>query len=98
MGRAGRRGVRGSYAEFFPKVYFGPLASALAAVTIDDLGRSAARGGLNKIIVRNSGQYAGSQGFTFTGGVLTIDHLPHTNVDYGDERTKAIQQVLEAGL
>ena len=48
--------------------------------------------------MRNSGQYAGSQGFTFTGGVLTIDHLPHTNVDYGDERTKAIQQVLEAGL
>jgi hypothetical protein len=79
-------------------VYFGPLVGALAAVTVDDLGRSAARSGLNKIIVRNSGQYVGSQGFTFTGGVLTIDHLPHTNVDYGDERTKAIQQVLEAGL
>jgi hypothetical protein len=30
--------------------------------------------------------------------VLTIDHQPHANVDYGDERAKALQRTLESGL
>jgi hypothetical protein len=29
---------------------------------------------------------------------LTIDHLPNTNVDYGDERAKGLRQLLESGL
>lgn len=31
-----------SYASFFPKVYFEPLIEALNAITVDDLGKSAA--------------------------------------------------------
>jgi hypothetical protein len=30
--------------------------------------------------------------------VLTFDHQPHANIDYGQERAKALQRVLESGL
>jgi hypothetical protein len=30
--------------------------------------------------------------------VLTFDHKPHTNVGYGEERAKGLQQTLESGL
>ena len=87
-----------SYAEFFPKVYFQPLTDALSAVTIDDLGKSAVRGGLSRIVVRNTGQYYSASGITFSDGVLTLDHQPHVNVDYSEERVKTLQHALEKGL
>ena len=87
-----------SYAEFFPKVYFQPLAEALAAVTIDDLGKNALREGLAKIVIRNDGGFYSTSGISFTGGVLTFDHQPHANVDYGEERAKGLQRALEDGL
>jgi hypothetical protein len=91
-------GYAGSYAEFFPKVYFQPLAEALAAVTVDDLGKNALREGLAKIVIRNDGGFYSTSGISFTGGVLTFDHQPHVNVDYGQERAKGLQQALEDGL
>ena len=91
-------GYATSYAEFFPKVYFQPLVTALAGVTIDDMGREALRSGLAKIVVRNSGEYSGVGGFTFVDGVLTFDHRSDANIEYGDERAKQVQQLLEANL
>lgn len=87
-----------SYPDFFAKVYFQPLVDALSAITIDDLGREAARGGLSKIVIRNTDRYYSSSGFAFSEGVLTIDHQPHANVDYVEERAQALQKVLESGL
>jgi hypothetical protein len=87
-----------SYAEFFPKVYFQPLVDALNAITFDELGRTAAREGLKKIIIRNTEEYYSTRGFTFADGVLTLDHQPHTNVDDIEERAKGLQQILESGL
>jgi hypothetical protein len=87
-----------SYADFFAKVYFQPLVDALRAVTVDELGRSAARAGLSKIVIRNTGQFYSAAGLTFREGVLTFDHQPHVNIDDGDERAKALQRALEADL
>jgi hypothetical protein len=87
-----------SYAEFFPEVYFRPLTDALAAVTIDDLGKNAARDGLTKIVIRNSGDFTSTRGFTFADGVLTLDHRPDTNVADRAERTSGLRQLLESGL
>jgi hypothetical protein len=81
-------GYATSYPEFFTKVYFQPLVSALAAVTIDDMGTAALKATLKKIVIKNSGQYYGISGFSFADGVLTVDHKPDTNVDYFDERAK----------
>jgi hypothetical protein len=86
------------YTEFFPKVYFQPLVRALAAITIDDMGKEALKDALTKIIIRNTGEYASDTGFSFTGGVLTIDHRPDTNLDHDDDRAKWLQQLLESAL
>lgn len=91
-------GYADDYPEFFTKVYFGPLAEALAAITIDDLGKDALKSGLTKIIIRNSGQYHSNGGFTFVDGVLTIDHQAQSNVEYHDARAKQLQQLLESSL
>ena len=87
-----------SYGTFFPKVYFQPMVEALAAVTIDDMGKTALRDGLRKIVVRNSDQYSSTTGFAFEDGVLTIDHRSYSNIDDGEERAKGLQRLLEAGL
>lgn len=87
-----------SYGEFFPKVYFRPLTDALSAVTIDDLGANALRAGLSKIVIRNTGEFSSTAGIAFGDRVLTIDHQPHVNIDYGEERAKALQRTLESGL
>ena len=87
-----------SYASFFPQVYFQPLLDALTAITVDEIGKSALRQGLKKIIIRNTGEYHSYRGFAFDEGVLTIDHQPHSNVDDGAERAKGLQQLLESGL
>jgi hypothetical protein len=87
-----------SYADFFTKVYFQPLVDALNAITFDELGRTAVRDGLTKIVVRNTEEYYSTRGFTFTDGVLTLDHQPHTNVDDVEERAKGLQQIPESGL
>lgn len=87
-----------SYSHFFPKVYFQPLVDALAAVASDDMGRSALREGLSKIIIKNSGEFFSAAGISFTSGVLTFDHKPQTNIDDGLDRAKGIQQALESAL
>lgn len=87
-----------SYADFFPKVYFQPLVEALSAVAADDMGKSALREGLSKIIIRNAGEFYSTAGISFADGVLTFDHKPQTNIDYGAERAKGLQRTLESGL
>jgi hypothetical protein len=86
------------YAEFFPKVYFQPLADALAAVAIDELGKSALMAGLSKIVIRNTGHFYSASGIAFTDGVLTLDHQSHVNVDDGADRAKALTKTLESAL
>lgn len=87
-----------SYASFFPKVYFEPLVTALTAITVDELGKTALKEGLKKIAVKNEGNYASKAGFTFSSGVLTLDHQPNVNVGDVDERAAGIQKLLESGL
>jgi hypothetical protein len=87
-----------SYADFFPKVYFQPLVDALSSVAADDLGKSALREGLSKIVIRNTGEYFSVAGISFADGVLTFDHKPYTNIDQGEERAKGLQQALESAL
>lgn len=91
-------GYADSYADFFPKVYFQPLVDALSAITIDEIGVTALREALKSIVIRNAGEYYSINGFTFTDGVLTMDHRSDCNVDYGAERAKGLQQLLESGL
>lgn len=82
------------YEEAFTKVYFKPLIEALRAVACDDMGREALKEGLKKVIIR----YTGTNEISFTGGVLTFDHHPVSNLDYGADRKEQLQKALEKGL
>lgn len=87
-----------SYADFFPRVYFQPLVDALSAVAIDDMGKSALREGLSKIVIKNTGEFYSASGISFADGVLTFDHKPQTNLDQGQDRAEGIQRTLESAL
>jgi hypothetical protein len=87
-----------SYADFFPQVYFQPLADALSAVGVDEMGKSALREGLSKIVIKNTDAFYSTSGISFADGVLTFDHKPHANIGDGEERAKGLRQALESGL
>lgn len=86
------------YASFWPQVYFQPLVDALTAVGIDEMGKTALREGLSKIVIRNTDAFYSSSGISFTDGVLTFDHKPHANLGDAEDRTKGLQQTLESAL
>ena len=86
------------YAEYFPQVYFQPLVDALGAIGADDMGREALRAGMSKIVIRNTDEYFSPSGISFAGGVLTFDHKSDTNTHHVEERTKALQSLLESAL
>ena len=87
------------YAECWPKVYFQPLIDALRSVTIDEMGKDALKSGLTRVQVQNTKDTTTSDNIaSFSSGTLLLDHKPHTNVDDGAARAKAIQKVLEKNL
>jgi hypothetical protein len=86
------------YAEYFPLVYFQPLLDALSAIGADEMGKDALRGGVTKVVIRNSDEFFSPSGISFADGVITFDHKSDTNTHHVDERTKALQEALESGL
>jgi hypothetical protein len=93
------RGTAHLYPGHFTNVYFLPLIYALGQITIDDLGCDALRQKLTRIVVTNSSGNFQSTGMAmFDDGVLTIDHVPHSNVNDIGPRVLALVQLLEANL
>jgi hypothetical protein len=89
----------GSYEGFWRKVYFDPTIAALSSVARDDLGKDALKAGLTKIVFRNAaGHYSPESAVSFTGGVVTIDHAPSSNVDDVEPRAAYLITILEKGL
>ena len=92
-------GMSHMYEECWKKVYFTPLIDAIAAITVDDMGKDALKGALKKIVLQNRHDiYYGDRCATFADGVLTIDHKPTTNVDSIKEREDGIRTLLEKSL
>lgn len=87
------------YEEGFTKVYFTPLINALKEITIDDMGKEALKEALKKIVIKNeAGNYYGSTAYAFSGGVLTIDHQPFSNIDNITERSEELSKLLMKNL
>ncbi|MDQ7826935.1 MAG: hypothetical protein RDV48_29320 [Candidatus Eremiobacteraeota bacterium] len=87
------------YEDSFPKVYFQPLINGFKEICIDDMGKEALRAGLKKVVICNRmGNYSAGSAINFDGGVLTIDHLPTTNIDDVRDRTKAVVEVISKKL
>ena len=87
------------YEECFPKVYFTPLINAVKEITTDDMGKEALKESLKKVIIKNeAGNVYGSNAYAFSGGVLTIDHQPFSNVDNITERSEELSKLLMKNL
>lgn len=86
------------YAEHFPMVFFRPLMDAFSAVAADDMGKTALREGISKVVIRNTDAFFDERGISFADGVLTFDHKPYSNIDEIEVRTKGLLAALESGL
>jgi hypothetical protein len=86
------------YEEGFTKVYFTPLLDALKGICADDMGKTALREALKKVVIKNSSNSYSPSNFSFADGVLVIDHSPTTNLNDTKDRTKKIAKLLEDAL
>jgi hypothetical protein len=87
------------YEEGFTKVYFTPLINALKEITADDMGKEAIKETLKKVVIKNeAGNVYGSTAYSFSGGVLTIDHQPFSNIDNITERSEELSKLLMKNL
>ena len=88
-------GSADQYEDSFSTIYFQPIVAALKEITSDEMGKEALKDALKKIEIRNTRDviYA-SSAYTFSNGVLTIDHLPFTNTHHLDDRIKELTDLL----
>ncbi len=92
-------GYAESYDNFFPTVYFRPLIDALKAITIDDMGKEALKSSLKAVIIQNTRDSGNASAMpSFSGGTLTLDHSPSTNLGDEEARARAIRETLEKVL
>lgn len=93
--------------EYWVLTIFKPLATALAQVAVDDMGKEALQGGLSSIVITYDADTAPISNFEngvhFASGVLTINFQPWRNADDEGgwaftERVRAIVKVLEQNL
>lgn len=87
------------YDEAFTKVYFTPFIEALKEITADDMGKEALQETLKKVVIKNEGGFVyGSTAYSFSDGVLTIDHEPFSNIDNITERSMELGKLLMKNL
>lgn len=86
------------YEEGFTKVYFTPLLQALKEICADEMGKSALKDALKKVVIKNSSNSYSPSKFSFTDGILVIDHSPTTNLGDIKDRSSKLVKLLEAGL
>ena len=69
------------YNTHWPDMYFEPLVAGLGRINKDDMGRAAIKEGIKKIVIQNEANNKNPDRWAvLKDGVLTLDHLPHTNV------------------
>jgi hypothetical protein len=79
----------------YKKIYFNPITNALKQFTSNEKKKKALSVMLKKIIIKNTGKYFNSNGFSFNNGILIIDHQPQANIDDEKEREDYILQLFE---
>ena len=69
------------YNTHWPDMYFEPLVAGLGRINKDDMGRAAIKEGIKKIVIQNESNIKNADRWAvLKDGVLTLDHLPTTNV------------------
>ncbi|MCF8060599.1 MAG: hypothetical protein K9K67_14955 [Bacteriovoracaceae bacterium] len=87
------------FAEHVTKVFFTPLINTLNSIAADELGATALKQSLKKIIIQDSNSiHISNQWASLKDGVLTLDHEVSTNVDQIVDRTESLTALLENNL
>ncbi len=82
------------YDSNLPKIYFEPVALAIADIAQDDMGKEALKEAVKKLVITNT--YKGT-GAALEEGVLTFDYR-FANANEVDIRKQMIVKVLEKAL
>ncbi len=82
------------YDSNLPKIYFEPVALAIADIAQDDMGKEAIKETVKKLVITNT--YKGT-GAILEDGVLTFDYR-FANANEVDARKQMIVKVLEKAL
>ncbi|CAM4151960.1 MULTISPECIES: hypothetical protein [Flavobacterium] len=87
------------YGDSYTKIYFQPLIEAFTAITSDEMGKEAIQESLQKIVIVNRDDHHNpTHAYTFTDGVLEVNHSPILNADKVSERTEVLTDLLESKL
>jgi hypothetical protein len=87
------------YNTHWPDMYFEPLVAGLGRINKDDMGRAAIKEGIKKIVIQNEANNKNPDRWaTLKDGVLTLDHLPTTNVQDRVLRGDKLGTMLESKL
>ena len=87
------------YNTHWPDMYFEPLVAGLGRINKDDMGRAAIKEGIKKIVIQNENNNKSPDRWAvLKDGVLTLDHLPTTNVQDRVLRGDKLGTMLEAKL
>lgn len=87
------------YNDSYPKIYFLPLIEAFKSITADEMGKEALAESLKEIHITNTKDHHNPKNaYTFSNGVLTVDHSPILNADDVENRTKVLANLLESSL
>lgn len=82
------------YENDLPKIYFEPVALAIADIAQDDMGKEAMQEAVKKVLITNTYKVTGA---TLEDGVLTFDYR-FANANEVDVRKQMIVKVLEKAL
>lgn len=88
-----------AWPEAWPKIYFTPIVETFRQICIDDLGKTALKETVKKIVIQDTKPSHSSQWAAFdkATGLLTLDHQ-FTNINELKSRTEVLRKVLEAAM
>jgi hypothetical protein len=83
----------------YPKIYFQPLIDSFNLICADDMGKEALQEALKKVLIVNENNHHNpTHAYSFSNGILKIDHSPILNADKIKDRTEKLTQLLENNL
>ena len=86
------------YFDWYTRVYFQPLVEAFKNIASDEMGRTALKQHLRKIVIDGAGGHFSPQASTFEKGVFHVKHSFNMNPDKVDERIQGWTRLLESKL
>ncbi|WP_405368440.1 MULTISPECIES: hypothetical protein [unclassified Nonlabens] len=87
------------YNESYPQIYFLPIIEAFKSICSDEMGKEALADSLKEIHITNTKDHHNpANAYSFTDGVLTMDHSPILNAKDVEDRTNVLTDLLENNL